>query len=198
MGAAIPNPDLKAEQATTAEVGYDRSVPKYGSVSLAGYYTAVNDLVQPFFLQPNLFQLQNVGDVRNSGIEAEWRTREIKSVQGRIGYSYLHRSNVAGTTVPLLNTPNHKLFGAVTYTPVSKLRLIASLNHESDRTAQDDAGVLLTLNDYTTVNAKASYSILKGLDAELSGSNLLDRNYQLYPGFPEAGRVVAVNLRYRY
>ena len=30
-------------------------------------------LVQPFFLQPNLFQLQNVGDVRNSGLEAEGR-----------------------------------------------------------------------------------------------------------------------------
>jgi hypothetical protein len=25
-----------------------------------------------------------------------------------------------------------------------------------------------------------------------------DLNYQLYPGFPEAGRMMAVNLRYRY
>jgi outer membrane receptor protein involved in Fe transport len=56
----------------------------------------------------------------------------------------------------------------------------------------------LTLADYTTVNAKASDAIIKGLDAELSGSNLFDRNYLLYPGFPEAGRMVAVNLRYRY
>ena len=54
------------------------------------------------------------------------------------------------------------------------------------------------LKDLEERNAKASYSIIKGLDAELSGSNLFDRNYQLYPGFPEAGRIVAVNLRYRY
>jgi TonB-dependent Receptor Plug Domain len=40
--------------------------------------------------------------------------------------------------------------------------------------------------------------VSRGLDAELSGSNLFDRNYQLYPGFPEAGRIVAVNLRYHY
>jgi iron complex outermembrane receptor protein len=44
MGAAIPNPDLRAEQATTAEAGYDRAIDRYGTVSLVGYYTAVNDL----------------------------------------------------------------------------------------------------------------------------------------------------------
>jgi iron complex outermembrane recepter protein len=70
IGAAIPNPDLGAEQATTAEVGYDRAITGHGTVSPVGYYIAVNDLVQPFYLQPNLFQLQNVGDVRNSDSRA--------------------------------------------------------------------------------------------------------------------------------
>jgi outer membrane receptor protein involved in Fe transport len=84
------------------------------------------------------------------------------------------------------------------YSPVRKLHLVGSVNHESARTAQDDAGVLLALDGYTTINAKASYAVAPGLDAELTGSNLFDRNYRLYPGFPEAGRIVAVNLRYRY
>jgi iron complex outermembrane receptor protein len=83
MGAAIPNPELGAEQATTTELGYDRILARYGTLSLAAYYAAVDDLVQPFFLQPNLFQLRNVGDVRNSGFESEWRTREVRSIQGR-------------------------------------------------------------------------------------------------------------------
>jgi outer membrane cobalamin receptor len=82
--------------------------------------------------------------------------------------------------------------------PVPKLRVIGSLNHESARTAQGDAAALLTLDGYTSVNGKVSYAVARGSDAELSGSNLLDRNYQLCPGFPEAGRVVAVNLRYRH
>jgi len=42
-----------------------------------------------------------------------------------------------------------------------KLRVIGSVNHESDRLSQDDAGVLLTLNDYTTVNAKISYTVVR-------------------------------------
>ena len=100
--------------------------------------------------------------------------------------------------MPLLNTPNHKVFGSVVYRPIPKLRLIGTVNHESTRTAHDDGGVLLALDSYTTVNAKASYSVLSGLDAELASSNVFDRNYQLYPGFPEYGRVVSVNLRYRF
>jgi iron complex outermembrane receptor protein len=122
----------------------------------------------------------------------------VRFIQGRFGYSYLHRSNVDGTVVPLLNTPKHKVFGSMVYRPVPKLRLIGSVNHEASRTAQDDGGVLLELDSYTTVNAKAAYSVLSGLDAELTSSNVFDRNYQLYPGFPEYGRVVAVNLRYRF
>jgi outer membrane receptor protein involved in Fe transport len=136
--------------------------------------------------------------VRNSGFESEWQTREVRSIQARFGYSYLYRANVKGTIVTLLNTPHHKIFGSLMYSPVPKLRVIGSLNHESARTAQDDADALLTLDGYTSVNGRVSYAVARGLDAELSGSNLLDRNYQLYPGFPEAGRVVAVNLRYRY
>ena len=107
-------------------------------------------------------------------------------------------TNVEGTNIPLLNTPNHKVFGSVMYSPVQKARIIGSLNHESARTSQDDAGVLLTLSRYKTINAKVSYAIVPGLDGELTGSNVFDRNYQLYPGFPEAGRIVAVNLRYRF
>jgi len=61
----------------------------HGTVSPVGHYTAVNDVVQPFSLQPNLFQLQNVGDVRQCGFEGEWVTRDVRSIQGRFGCSYL-------------------------------------------------------------------------------------------------------------
>jgi outer membrane receptor protein involved in Fe transport len=98
----------------------------------------------------------------------------------------------------LLNTPNHKVFASLLYSPVAKLRVVGSVNHESSRSAQDAPAVLLTLKGYTSVNAKVSYAVVRGFDLELTGSNLFDRNYQLYPGFPEAGRIVAVNFKYRY
>jgi iron complex outermembrane recepter protein len=198
MGAAIPNPDLAAERATTAEAGYETPVSRFGSVSATGFYTAVANLVQPVFLQPNLFQLQNVGNVRNSGLEGEWRVRPIRHVEGSFGYSYLHRKNEPGATAPLLNTPSHKLFGYVVYSGVPRLRLIASLNHESSRTSQDDAGVLQSLTGFSSAGAKASYAVRRGLDLEVAAANVFDQNYQLYAGYPEPGRIVSVNLRYRF
>lgn len=198
MGRAIPNPELNAEQATTVEGGYDGPIGRYGTAAVTVFYAAVDDLVQPFFLQPNLFQLQNVGDVRNSGLEAEWRIGGTRDVQGSIGYSYLHRESVSDTTVPLLNTPNHKMFGFVSYSGVPRLRLIASVNTESSRAVQDDAGALLSLAGYSTVTAKAAFAVYRNIDLEVSTTNLFDRNYELSSGFPEPGRVGLVQLRYRY
>ena len=149
-------------------------------------------------VQPNLFQLQNVGNVRNSGLEMEWRIRPIGDVQGSIGYSYLHRESVSDTAVPLLNTPGHKMFGYVSYTGIPRVRLVGSLNTESSRAVQDDAGALLSLAGYSTVSAKAAVTIYTGLDLEMSATNLLDQNYELSSGFPEWGRVGFVQLRYRF
>jgi iron complex outermembrane receptor protein len=198
MGRAIPNPDLNAERATTIEGGYDGPAGAYGSVSLAVFYTAVDDMIESVVLQPNLSQLQNVGDVRNSGFEAEWRLRAANAFQGSIGYSYLHRERVSRTTAPLKDTPAHKAFGYIAYSGIPRVRLIGSLNGESSRPSQDDAGVLLTLPGYSTVSAKAAFAVRNGLDLEVSSTNLFDRNYELYSGFPEPGRLGLVQLRYRF
>src|SRR5581483_1144421 len=94
------NPDLRAERATTIEGGYDGPASRYGSVAVTVFHAIVSDLVEPFFLQPNLFQLQNVGDVRHTGLETEWRFRAVGAVQGVLGYSYLHRTSVGETPRP--------------------------------------------------------------------------------------------------
>ena len=124
--------------------------------------------------------------------------RPVRHVEGSLGYSYLHRANEQGTTAPLLNAPNHKLFGYAVYSGVPRLRLIASLNHESSRTSQDDAGVLQALSGFSSVSAKASYAVRSGLDLEVAAANVFDQNYQLYAGHPEPGRIASVNLRYRF
>lgn len=198
MGRAIPNPDLRAERATTIEGGYDGPASRYGSVAVTVFHAIVSDLVEPFFLQPNLFQLQNVGDVRHTGLETEWRFRAVGAVQGVLGYSYLHRTSVGETPVPLLNTPGHKVFGFVSYVGLPRLRLTGSINAESARAVQDDAGLLLSLPGYTTVAAKAALAIHRRLDLEISATNLFDRNYELASGYPEPGRIGLVQLRYRY
>jgi outer membrane receptor protein involved in Fe transport len=108
-----------------------------------------------------------------------------------------HRWSRTGSG-PLINTSASKMFGFIAYRGIPKVRLVASLNTESSRLTQDDAGLFVTLPSYATVGAKAGVSLYPGLDLEVSGLNLLDHNYQLYPGYPEAGRIGLVQLRYRF
>jgi iron complex outermembrane receptor protein len=105
---------------------------------------------------------------------------------------------VSETTVPLLNTPPHKFFGFAAYTGIPRVRLVGSVNAESERSVQDDAGVLWSLAGYSTVGAKAVFAVHRTLDVEVSGTNVFDRQYELSSGFPEAGRVALVQLRFRY
>jgi outer membrane cobalamin receptor len=86
----------------------------------------------------------------------------------------------------------------VVYSGVPRLRLIASLNHESSRTSQDEAGVLQSLPGFSSVSTKASFAVRSGLDLEVAAANVFDQNYQLYAGYPEPGRIVSVNLRDRF
>ncbi|MGE3277074.1 MAG: TonB-dependent receptor plug domain-containing protein [Vicinamibacterales bacterium] len=198
LGQAVPNPDLAAERATTVEAGYDGAIRGWGSVALAGFHGAIGDLVQPVFLRPNLFQLQNVGDIRQSGLEAEWRSPSAGGLRAIAGYSYLRRSSDGTVAVPLLNVPSQKLTGTLTYTGPRRLQVTASLLHESSRMSQDDAGVALELPAYTTVFAKAAIGLGGGADVEASASNLFDADYVLYPGFPEPGRIVRLQVRVRF
>ena len=197
MGRAIPNPDLNAEQATTIEGGFDGPIGRYGTAAITVFYAAVNDLVQPFFLQPNLFQLQNVGDVRNSGLEAEWRVRPIGDVQGSIGYSYLHRESVSDTAVPLLNTPVTRCSGS------SRIPAFRASGW-SDRSTPNRAGRCRTMRraacrwPATRPSAPKPPSPYTRARSRVSATNLLDRNYELSSGFPEPGRVGFVQLRYRF
>jgi hypothetical protein len=123
-----------------ASVEYGATPSAHQTVRVAGH------------VKDDIHQEHNVGEpirhfnnrTLSAGVEdtiqlsSVWRVRPIRHVEGSVGYSYLHRANEPGTTAPLLNTPNHKLFGYVVY---------------SD---------------------------------------------QLYAGYPEPGRIVSVNLRYRF
>jgi iron complex outermembrane receptor protein len=195
LGLSQPNPDLKAEHATSVEAGYEALLGKRVRASATAFYIDVQDLVQQVVLRPNLFQLQNVGRVAHTGVELDTRTTVAGRIELGLTYSYLHRESKSTPAVPLLDVPNHKFLGTVVATPWKKLQLVGAVTYESSRTSQNEAGTLQRLDGYTTVDAKASVSVTRVVALEAGGSNLFDTNYQLADGYPQAGRVGFVNLR---
>ncbi len=195
MGQAVPNPSLEAEHATSVEAGYEHRLGARTSASVTAFYIDVDGLVQQVFLQPNLFQLQNVGNVAHSGFDLDLRGRWTSQLETSLSYNYLHRESKSTPAVPLLNTPAHKFLATAAVAPVEKLQVAAALVVESSRKIQNDAGSPLDLGSYATVDLKGSWQVARSLSAEAGVRNLFDRMYVLADGYPQPGRVLFVSAR---
>ena len=196
LGQSQPNPDLKAEHATSIEAGYETLLASRTRAGITAFYVDVQDLVQPVVLQPNLYQLQNVGGVAHMGIEVDARTTLTKRLDVGLTYSYLHREPRSTPEVLLLNVPDHKLLGTLVATPWRRLQLVAAVTFESSRDSQNEGGQIHRLDGYATVDAKASFRPWPGVSVEVGASNLFDDDYQLAEGYPQPGRLVFANLRF--
>ena len=147
-------------------------------------------------------QNQNIGKVKQYGIEAEGIISITKDLEGGLNYTYLDRNNETppsrgpSALYKMTNVPEHKFFSYVKYmTPFLKgLSLLGSLEYNTYRWSSDtDKAGCLAL-----VNMKASYKIKKELTVEVGVNNLLDRYYEYTVGYPEPGRMYFANIRYSF
>lgn len=197
LGQAIPNPDLLEERADHFEVGYRRIIGLSTSWEANGFWTHVQNSTQRFFLQPNLFQLRNLGEGWNRGFEFSGRTSPFSSLQLTANYTYLSRVNRSDRNLIPLDTPRHKAYGAATLLVGSRLTLLADLAYEAGRWSQNDAGAVLRASRITTVGIGGMWQVRADTELHAGIRNALDRNYFVVEGYPEAGRTMFLNLRYR-
>lgn len=201
MGQAVPNADLRAERATSVEAGYEALLAARARASVTGFYIDVDDLVQRFYLQPNLYQLRNVGRVAHSGVEAELRGGMGRGMEAGVSYSFLHRDSKSEPAVALLDTPSHKVTASLVAAPFASrlqraLTIAAIVSRESRRNVQNDGGTFRRLDGFTRMDLKASWHVHQTTSVEVGASNAFDANYQLADGYPEPGRTVFAGVRF--
>jgi iron complex outermembrane receptor protein len=198
LGRAIPNPDLQPEQSLNLEAAFQGALFGAASLTAAVFHSRISEMAQAVVVEPNVTQLRNVGDVNHTGFEIELGSRTPGRLEARVGYSFLHRQNRTDPPVPLVDTPKHKLFAAAQLRPTRALAIVGSLRWDSGRLSQNDAGRVDALRGSATIDLKASFLPTPSLTVEAGVTNLLDESYVLAEGYPEPGRTLAVNLRYRW
>jgi iron complex outermembrane receptor protein len=198
LGTAIPNPDLQPERATTTEVGYQGTLGSRTALQTSAFYSRIADLIDQVYVSTSVSQQQNIGRASSKGVEIDIRSRVISHVELAASYSYLDRNNLSDPSVPLTETPVHKAQASVTATPLSKIRVMGSVDFESGRLAENQAGRVLDVPSFAVLSMKASWTVCRGLDVDLTVTNIGDRNYWITDGYPEAGRVVSAGLRWSY
>ena len=117
------------------------------------------------------------------------------------------RAAVAAADVE--GTPRHEAFIYLAWQATNKLTLTPSVEIASDRSSlvtSADSTLLSTpaspnyvkVGSYALVNFQAEYQFDKNFSGAIGATNLLDENYELANGFPEAGRQFFANMRAKF
>lgn len=204
FGTKLANPGLKPEESINYEIGYEDVFLKKVRIKTALFYNDITDAIQSykFTSGPNagMTQNQNVGKVKQYGIEAEGIISITKDLEAGLNYTYLDRNNETpsswGPSAKMTDVPEHKFFSYAKYmTPFLKgLTLLGSLEYNTYRWNSDTDKV----GCFALVNMKASYKIKKALTIEAGVNNLLDRYYEYTVGYPEPGRMFFASMRYSF
>jgi iron complex outermembrane receptor protein len=205
FGAAVPNPDLKAEEATNYEVGWSDTFNDKLKLSGAVFYTEISDYIDSVYLDPGRTtrQNQNIGDGTNKGFEFSIDYDLMPGVRVGGNYTYLKREihNPEDLFLKPTGTPEHEAFIYVAWDATRDLTITPSVELASARwSLVSAAGVPANINyveigSYALVNLNVEYRVNETFTLSAGGKNLTDENYTLTEGFPEAGRQFFANAK---
>ena len=192
MGAAISNPDLKAESALHLEAAYADQISRHLSVQTSLFYSRLTDAIQQVNnVQPNVYQFQNTGRAEFYGGDVSVKVPISTAFQTGVQYSYIHRQNLSNPDLKFIDVPDHKLFVYAQAQLLRRATLVGSVEYNSTRYSTSYG---TQAGGFMVAYAKASVRLQRYVSLEGGVNNLFDRNYALAEGFPEPGRNFFVNL----
>ncbi|MEM7368508.1 MAG: TonB-dependent receptor [Bacteroidota bacterium] len=204
-GRSLGNPDLRAENSWSEELGLDLSLTSSWTLKATGFLRQSSNLID-YVSTPasqiadngnlqegaDYFLASNISNVQTRGLEIEsWLRQSIgsnSSVNWSIGYTYLNTTNEAGiVSVYISSHAGHLLTTqAVINTPRLQLGINGLYKIRDERTA---ASINSTLAPgYTLWNTKLGLKLNGNLGINLQIHNLFDTAYQDILGAPMPGR----------
>ncbi|WP_232074115.1 TonB-dependent receptor plug domain-containing protein [Spirosoma aureum] len=197
MGAAIPNPDLKAESALHLEAAYSDqiSLARPGrslTLQTSLFYSRLTDAIQQVNnVQPGVYQFQNTGQAEFYGGDVSVKVPISADVQAGAQYSYIHRQNLSNPDLKFVDVPDHKIFVYAQAQFLRRAALVGSVDYNSARYSTSYG---IQAGSFLVANVKGSVRLQRYVSLEGGINNLFDRNYALAEGFPEPGRNFFVNV----
>lgn len=205
FGGATSNPDLQPERAKNYEIGWASNFASGSRFATAVFYSDVKDLIQSVNINYNgtiVGQSQNVGNGEFFGIEASVDVAVSNTLVVGGNATLMHRdvTNPPRSHVELTGVPDFKGIAYLSYRVTDALSLTPSVEFATTRWT---ANTFNTISYYRTgafalLNMQAEYNFTPKTSLLLSARNLLDENYQLTDGYPEAGRSFQATMRAKF
>lgn len=198
LGQAVPNPDLGPEAALHLETGATRLLGRIGLADAAWFWSEISGAAQRYYLQPNLWQIRNLGRARHLGAELSLRLNLGNRIHSSTTYTFLSRKFKSAPDIILVDAPKHSFFQAVTYSPAPSVMVLGTLTAEAGRYYQNDAGRYGRAPGFAALGLGLALKPARRWEVQGGVNNLTDRNYFYSEGYPEPGRTGYVRVRFRF
>jgi len=225
FNTAIPNPELKAERATNAEIGGSWTA---GGVRVDGalFYSWVDEAIfsvltpgypctasttppatpTPGCVLTNLSQSRNVGSGEYYGAEASLSATLAPGLDLGANYTVIKRdlSYAANPGFRPTGVPTHKGLIYADWAPLAGLHVQPSVEIASNRwtlftaTPASQPARYYRTGSYVNTALRIDYAVTEKIEIGVGARNLFDEEYSLTDGFPEPGRSLYLTLRARY
>ncbi len=202
----IGNPDLKPETGNSFDVGIDQKIGDFALLRLTAFQNTISNVVTFQRIAPPVDGISgtwvNLGQVRTRGLEASLNLRFARNLYGFVNYT-LNDPRIRKSANPNEVGQELRFVGAD--------KLGAGISYENAQGWY--AGILVNaivgsyptnnlntefLPGYTTVDLRLQAPILPRLTLNLALDNLLNKRYQLFPGFPDAGRTIRAGVDWQF
>ncbi len=222
----LANPNLAPERQQGWDAGVEAAIGSRASLSVTYFHQTAEDLIQQVLLQgPSLptYQAQNVGRVRNTGVEVEGGIYlGPVRLRGQYGYTKSRIVQLAPGYTGALQVGDQSQFvprhtaGLSATAPLQETTVTAGLSYVGSWEATDLLAFYSclggtgpchsTFRDYTTrypdllkVNASVARQITPLLSGFIAVDNLTNKEaYEYWNLKPVTGRVATVGLRFQY
>ncbi len=218
----LPSLDLRAERQKGVDAGVDLA---WGAalVSATYYRQTAEDLIQDVFVGVDtvnsvpIFQSQNVGRVRNTGLELQ-AALPVGGVQLTGNYAYTSSKvlelspGFIGDLLPgdqVLEIPKHTAAATIAVTPFRGTIVASGLTYVGKRTSYDNVAQIggtcagrdcfATYPEFLKANLSVTQTLTPKISALFAVENLTNNNTgEQFDFLPSLGRITTVGVRARW
>lgn len=146
-------------------------------------------------------QSQNVGTGDYYGVEAsvDYAISSQMLIGGNITWIRRNVTNPTNPDFEMTGLPEVKGIAYMTYRFTDAWSITPSVEFASERwTVKTDGSLYYKTGAFGLFNFQTEYDFTENTSLMLSARNILDENYVLTDGYPEAGRTFYVNMRSKF
>lgn len=185
----VGNPDLEPERGDSFDIGIDQSLGKNGLLRLTFFANTISNLINFQFGAPSTYE--NIGKVRTLGLEADLNVRLLKNLYAFANFT-LNEPEIIEDGDPTITGNELSFRGAdslnvgLAYENAKGVYIAAIVRYLSSYFVNNTNTE--SLPGYTTLDLKLRFPIGDSFAFTGSLDNLLDQQYEQFPGFPAVGR----------